>query len=87
MDLVSGAKGACRAPSGALPCSGSELNSAEQAVCLKITQPATQWHSACRVQPPEPLQTGKKKERVNCRYLCVEGGGGVSIQKHNTKQP
>lgn len=37
MDLVSGAKGAGRAPIGALPCSGSELNSDEQAVCLKIT--------------------------------------------------
>lgn len=45
------------------------LNSDEQTVCLKITQPAAQWQSACRVQPPEPLQRGKKKgKRVNCRY-------------------
>lgn len=87
MDLVSGAKGAGRAPNGALPCSGSELNSDEQAACWKITYQPLSGRVPAGSAPRPITKREEKGKRVNHRYPCVEGGGGASIQKHNTKQP
>lgn len=54
-------------------------------VCLKITQPATQWQSACRVQPPEPLQRGKKTERESTAGIHALREGEGSQYKTTTR--
>lgn len=85
MDLVSGAKAAGRAPSGALPCSGSELNS-WWAGCLPENHLASRSAAEClRVQPPEPLQRGKKKERESTTGIHVLREGEGSQYKNTTQ--